>query len=159
MHFITFTGLLIATGTTLIAALPADTTVPLMVPTAITFNGVSINITTTTNTTAAAAADNLTRRFNTQPVYRPVTICTDANRKGFCATQSYRHATCYGLDRTWNDRVSSVYPSANTRCRLFADGGCRGAFADVGPNRSNDNLKSVGMNDRMSSLACYTQIY
>ncbi|KAK7729469.1 hypothetical protein SLS57_001954 [Botryosphaeria dothidea] len=143
------TTLLLATGS-LAAALPTtnpptiDNT-PVLIPTNITLAADNTIVTATTTT--------LEKRW----AYKDVTFCMDANHRGQCATMKIRHALCYNMDRTWNDRVSSVYPARDFRCRLFANANCQGGWKDVGPNWSIANLKTIGWNDKMSSLDCFSQ--
>lgn len=144
------TTLLLATGS-LAAALPTTSpptidNTPVLIPTNITLAADNTIVATTTTIT-------LEKRW----AYKDVTFCMDANHRGQCATMKIRHALCYNMDRTWNDRVSSVYPARDFRCRLFANANCQGGWKDVGPNWSIANLKTIGWNDKLSSLDCFSQ--
>lgn len=88
--------------------------------------------------------------------YNTVRLCDGANGAGPCFEQSFRHALCYNLDRKWNDRISSIYPQGRGMCRVHVNRDCGGSFVGVGPGWGIQNLKLAKMNDRASSLECWS---
>ncbi|GME22342.1 Beta/gamma crystallin [Neofusicoccum parvum] len=143
MHFPTLT-----TATTLLLAtlaLSAPATTPFATET---------NITTTHSARALPVAETLAKRA----VYNNVRYCQYGGGGGACLTQAFKHAVCYNFSPWWNGRVSSLYPAPNTRCRLHERSDCRGRNVGVGPNRAAVDLKWSGLDDRASSIDCWSSM-
>ncbi|KAL1651246.1 hypothetical protein SLS58_000585 [Diplodia intermedia] len=147
MHFTT-----IATTLTTLLLATASTALPATASTGATATDIYTTLDEITNSTDTAA--DLTKR---QWAYKKVRYCENSNGGGRCVVQSFRHGLCYNMDPWWNDRVSSIYPESNWRCRMHLNRDCRGGSRDVGPNWGINDLKSVGWNDKMSSMDCFSQ--
>ncbi|KKY26070.1 putative beta gamma crystallin [Diplodia seriata] len=148
MHFTT-----IATTLTTLLLASASMALPATASTGATATDLYTTLDDIANTNSTDTAD-LTKR---QWMYKKVRYCENSNGGGRCVTQSFRHGLCYNMDPWWNDRVSSIYPESNWRCRMHLNRDCRGGSRDVGPNWGINELKSVGWNDRMSSIDCFSQ--
>ncbi|OJD32833.1 beta and gamma crystallin [Diplodia corticola] len=150
MHFTTLTTL-----ATILLAATTSTALPSSTGGAIPTDIETTTLNTTTDPFTDPPAHPLTKR---QYAYKKVRYCEHANGGGRCVEQAFRHGLCYNLDAWWNDRVSSVYVvERNWRCRLHLDRDCRGGSRDVGPNWSVADLRTIGWNDRMSSIDCFGQ--
>ncbi|KAF9314742.1 hypothetical protein BKA57DRAFT_489020 [Linnemannia elongata] len=84
--------------------------------------------------------------------YNLLTVCNNANFSGNCVTWTGNLNTCYGVGE-YNDAISSAKVEGGIVCRLYRDGGCKGAGPLItGPAY---NLQEQNFNDVTSSFYCY----
>ncbi|KAH0611913.1 uncharacterized protein H6S33_009965 [Morchella sextelata] len=83
-------------------------------------------------------------------------LCDDINWGGNCGYAVQPLYTCINMGSDWNDKISSFGPDSGTTCLLFRNSGCsQGQFFEKISNPGSADLRTIGINDQISSFQCY----